>query len=73
MLWNADYVMSFTRNGVPFAETLPTNNINALVFCVESTVTPPYSDGYIQCKLPRAFNPHSNTNLYTHTVIHMKD
>ena len=33
MLWNADNVMSLTRNGIPFAETLPTNDINALVFC----------------------------------------
>ena len=34
MLWNADDVMSLTRNGMPFAETLPTSDINALVFCV---------------------------------------
>ena len=53
MLWNAD-VMSLTRNGMPFAETLPTNDINTLVFCMESTVIPPYSNGYIKCKLPRA-------------------
>ena len=38
MLWNADDVMSLTRNGIPFAETLPTSDINILVFCVESTV-----------------------------------
>ena len=25
--------MSLTRNGVPFAETLPTHGINALVYC----------------------------------------
>ena len=41
MLWNAYDVMSLTRNGIPFAETLPTNDINALVFCMESTVIPP--------------------------------
>ena len=52
-LWNVDDVMSLIRNRVPFAETLPTYNINVLVFCVESTVIPPYSNGYIQCKLPR--------------------
>ena len=39
--WNADVVMSLTRNGMPFAETLPTYDINALVFCVESTVILP--------------------------------
>ena len=84
MLWNADDVMSLTRNGVPFGETLPTHNINALVFCMESTVILPYSNGYIWCRLLRerencvlvgvvCLNPHSNTDLYTHTVIHTKD
>ena len=53
MLWNADDVMSLTRNGIPFAETLPTNDINALVFCMESTVIPPYSIGYIRCRMPK--------------------
>ena len=52
-LWNVDDVMSLTRNGMPFAETLPTHNINTLVFCVESTVIPPYSNEYIRCRLPR--------------------
>ena len=53
-LWNADNVMSLTRNGIPFAETLPTNDINALVFCVEFPVIPPYSNGYIRCRMPKA-------------------
>ena len=42
------------RNGMPFAETLPTHDINALVFCMESSVILPYSNGYIRCKLPKA-------------------
>ena len=54
MLWNVDDVMSLTRNGIPFAETLPTNDINALVFCMESTVIPPYSNGYIRCRMAKA-------------------
>ena len=54
MLWNANDVMSLTRNSIPFAETLPTYDINALVFCAESTVIPPYSNGYIRCRIPRA-------------------
>ena len=54
MLWNADDVMSLTRNGMPFAETLPTNDVNTLVFCMESTVIPPYSNGYIRCRMPKA-------------------
>ena len=53
-LWNADDVMSLTRNGITFAETLPTNDINALVFCTDSTVVPPYSNRYIRCRMPKA-------------------
>ena len=45
--------MSCTRNGMSFAETLPTHDINALVFCMESTVLTSYSNGYIQCRLPK--------------------
>ena len=41
MLWHVDDVMSLTRNGIPFADTLPTNDITALVFFVASTVIPP--------------------------------
>ena len=43
--------MSLTKNGIPFAEVLPTNDINEMVFCMESTVIPPYSNGYVQCKM----------------------
>ena len=39
-LWNADDVMCLTKNCIPFAGTLPTNDINALVFCAEFTVIP---------------------------------
>ena len=53
-LWKADGVIPLTRNGMPFTETLPTHDINALVFCMESTVILPYSNGYIKCRLPRA-------------------
>ena len=53
MLWNADDVMSLTRNGISFAETLPTNDIKALVFCMEYVI-PPYSNGYIRCRMPKA-------------------
>ena len=53
-LWNVNDVMSLTRNGMPFAETLPTHDINVLVFCMESLVILPYSNWYIGCKLPKA-------------------
>ena len=52
-MWNTDDVMSLTRNGIPFAETLHTNGINALVFCTESTTILPYSNGYIKCRMHR--------------------
>ena len=84
MLWNADDVMSLTRNDIPFAETLPTNDINTVVFCTEPTVVLPYSNGYIKCRMPKergrhtlaevvCLNHHSNTDFYTHIVTHMKD
>ena len=77
-LWNADDVMSLTKSGIPFAETLPTNDMNAIVFCSEYTVIPPYSNGYIKCKIPKvkgrayigrscAFEPSfRNRSLYSH-------
>ena len=53
-LWNADDVMSLTRSGMPFPETLPTNNINVVVFCAETTVILLFSNGYIKCRVPKA-------------------
>ena len=52
-LWTADDVMSITKNGIPFAEMLPSNDINAIVFHVESTVILPYSNGYVKCKMSK--------------------
>ena len=46
--------MSLTRNGMSFAETMPTSDINALVFYEESVVLPHFSNGYVTCRLPRA-------------------
>ena len=47
-----DDMMYLARKGKPFEETLPTSTINALVCCTESTIIPPYSNGYIKCKVP---------------------
>ena len=47
-------VVSLTKNGIPFVETLPANDINALVFCTESTVILPYSNGFLRCRMPKA-------------------
>ena len=47
-LWNANDVMSLTRNGKPFAYTLPTNDINAQVLSLESIVIPPFSNPFMK-------------------------
>ena len=51
--WNANDVMSLTRNGKPFADTLNLNDINALFFSTESIVIPPFSNAFIKCKMPK--------------------
>ena len=86
-LWNADDVMSLTRNGIPFAETLLTTDINEIVFCTESTLIPPYSNAYVKlssvkcqrCKGEHTLagvvclSHHLDTDPYTLIVTHMKD
>ena len=83
MHWNEDDAMSLTRNGKLFAEALPTNDVNALVFCAESTVIPPYSNGYVKCKMHKVkrkaylgrscvFEP-SYTGLHIPIATHIKD
>ena len=75
--------MSLTKNGIPFAETLPTNDFNKIVFCVESTI-PPYSNGYVKCKMLKVkggntlaevvcLSHHLDTDPYTVIATHMKD
>ena len=51
--YDQDDNMYLTRHGKPFEQTIPSSTINTLVFCAESTVIPPYSNGYIQCKVPK--------------------
>ena len=41
-------IMSLTKSGKPFAETLPTHDVNAVVFSAESIVIPLYSNSYIK-------------------------
>ena len=33
--------------------TISTSTMNALLFCTESTIIPPYPNGYIKCKVPK--------------------
>ena len=57
--WDANGTMSLTINGRAFAETISAKDIQALVFCSEGAIVPPYSNGYIPCRLPK-FLRHSN-------------
>ena len=51
--WDQDDSMYLTRPCKPFEQTIPSSTINALAFCTESIVIPPYTNGYIQCKVPK--------------------
>ena len=51
-IWTATDVMSLTYEGKPIAQCIRTKRINALVFCAESIVIPPYSNAKIPCKAP---------------------
>ena len=58
-IWTAADVMSLTYEGKPIAQCIRTKGINALVFCAESIVIPPYSNARIPCKAPK-LKSHSN-------------
>ena len=58
-IWTAADVMSLTDEGKPIAQCIRTKGINALVFCAESIVIPPYPNAKIPCKAPK-LKSHSN-------------
>ena len=45
--------MSLTYQGRPIAQTIPTRQINSIVFFCESTIIPPFSDAKIRCTAPK--------------------
>ena len=51
--WSADDTMSLTHQGKTIAQTIPTKQINFIVFCCESTVIPPLSNARIKCSAPK--------------------
>ena len=51
--WDQDDNMYLTRHGKPFEQTIASSTINAPVFCIGSIVIPLYSNGYIQCEVPK--------------------
>ena len=50
--WMPNDTLSLTLEGGPFAETEPIHDLNVLIFCSETTIIPPNSNGYIPCKMP---------------------
>ena len=51
--WSADDTMSLTHQGKTIAQTIPTKEINSIVFCCESTVFRPLSNAKIKCSAPK--------------------
>ena len=51
--WDQDDNMYLTQHGKPVEQKVTSSTINALVLCTESKVIHPYSNGYIQCKVPK--------------------
>ena len=47
--WSAEDVMSLTYNGKHLVDVLPSKDINALVYCAERVVIPPYSNAQVVC------------------------
>ena len=45
--------MFLTYEGRPIAQTIPTRQINSIVFCCESTIIPPFSNAKIRCTAPK--------------------
>ena len=52
-VWSAPDIMSLTYEGKTIAQCVRSKGINALVFCAESTVIPPFSNGKIPCRAPK--------------------
>ena len=51
--WSAPDIMSLTYEGKTIAQCVRSKGINALVFCAESTVIPPFSNDKIPCRAPK--------------------
>ena len=45
--------MSLTYEGRPIAQTVPTRQINSIVFCCENMIIPPFSNAKIRCTAPK--------------------
>ena len=45
--------MSLTYNGKHLVDVLPSKDINALMYCAERVVIPPYSNAQVVCSVPR--------------------
>ena len=52
-VWSAPHIMSLTYEGKTIAQCVRSKGINALVFCAESTVIPPFTNAKIPCRAPQ--------------------
>ena len=51
--WSPDDIMFLTYEGRPIAQTIPTRQINSIVFYCESTIIPPFSNAKIRYTAPK--------------------
>ena len=52
-VWTSPDILSLTYEGWTIAQCIRTKGINALVFCAENTILPPFSNAKIPCRALR--------------------
>ena len=52
-VWTSPDILSLTYEGQTIAQCIRTKGINALVFCAENTIIPPFSNVKIPCRAPK--------------------
>ena len=52
-VWTSSDILSLTYEGQTIAQCIRTKGINALVFCVEKTIIPHFSNAKITCRAPK--------------------
>ena len=52
-VWTSPDILSLTYEGRTIAQCIRTKGINALVFCAENTIIPPFSNAKIPCRAPK--------------------
>ena len=52
-VWTSPDILSLTYEGWTIAQCIRAKGINALVFCAENTIIPPFSNAKIPCRAPK--------------------